>query len=172
MENHAGPVYLVHHFLPCSLHFHTGPTIHRGKVGSLTERVTPQVEAIRDATSEKQKARAMRVSKDMPQKLLRLPSTQSQEELRQLANIQQARKNRSGDHRSSREITESVFNLLKDGRERSVTEIAKSIHAGWTTVYWCLDNVEFCQSQPFLERDRDKKRKRYYKLLSPARRRT
>src|SRR6266705_920926 len=89
----------------------------------------------------------------------------SQQSMRNLTDIERARKNRNRGKRSTRELVESVSSLLRDGKERSVSEIAKSTGMGWATAYWLLDLIEMIQREPFLAREGGMKRKRYYRMI-------
>jgi len=88
-----------------------------------------------------------------------------------LSNIQRARKFRNGQKRSQREVIERIFTVLKDGQVRSVARIARDSCTAWTSAYWSLDLIEVIQSMPHLERDPNPKRKRFYRLLAPGKRR-
>jgi len=88
-----------------------------------------------------------------------------------MSNIQRARRFRNGNKRSQRQVIEEIFTTLRDGGVKSVSRIAKDSRSAWTTTYWNLDLIEYVQSMPHLERDPDPKRKRFYRLLAPGRRR-
>ncbi len=117
-----------------------------------------------------QKARMVRSLKPMSHNTLPTVPRGSQQTMRNLTAIDRARKNRNGQKRSTRELVESVSSLMRDGKERSVSEIAKCTRMGWATAYWLLDLIEMIQREPFLAREGGMKRKRYYRMVSPRKR--
>jgi len=88
-----------------------------------------------------------------------------------LSSIDRARKFRTGEKRGTRKVIERIFGELGDGRTRSTSKLAKDTDTAWTTTYWALDLIEYIQSQPHLSRDPNTRRKRFYQLLAPGRRR-
>src|SRR2546426_9978841 len=115
----------------------------------------------------RQKAGVTSTRKVKTQRMLTIRSPTSQQSVQNLAPIDIARKNRNGGKRSKRELLDKVVSLMRDGKERSVSQIAKSTGMGWSTAYWLLDLIERIQREPFLARAGGMKRKRYYKTVGP-----
>jgi len=120
---------------------------------------------------EGQKAPTRRRQKPKPTDTLTELTAESQQSQPNMSNIQRARRFRNGNKRSQRQVIEEIFTTLRDGGVKSVSRIAKDSRSAWTTTYWNLDLIEYVQSMPHLERDPDPKRKRFYRLLAPGRRR-
>ena len=131
-----------------------------------TDKKTPH-----DLSLGPQKAPTRRPQKPMSTDTMRVLTANTQQSQPNMSSIQRARKFRNGEKRSQRELIEHIFATLRDGGWKSTSRIAKDSNTAWTSTYWNLSLIEFIQSQPHLERDPDPKRKRYYRLLAPGRRR-
>jgi hypothetical protein len=112
-----------------------------------------------------------RIPKVGTRKMLRDRSPESLQTQRKQTSIERARENRTGEKRSKPELLEETFDLMNDGKSRSVSQIARDLGAAWSTIYWLMDMVEFVQSKPRLIREGNMRRKRFYRLLAPGKRR-
>jgi hypothetical protein len=140
----------------------------------MTAATTP-IPAPPSTPKSNSKQRPMRVQDPMmsnasiveTQKMLRNKNAESQQNQRNQISIARARENRTGEKRSKPELLEETFDLMNDGRSRSVSQIAKDLGAAWSTIYWLTNMIEFVQSRPRLIREGNMRRKRFYRIAGP-----